>query len=116
MVAAMVVIDRPAPYSTRLVSPQLTRTVNLARRTDVEPSAAASAMQQFVFDTVDRLTQLPARTSRAWSQPHRAKPVRAAELESGGSNRRCCKAVGAITLIWIHQRRYRPGPGTKSWH
>jgi hypothetical protein len=52
----MVVINRPGLQSTRLVSPQLTRTVNLARRTDVEPSAAAAAMQQFVFDTVDRLT------------------------------------------------------------
>lgn len=56
VVPAMVVIDRPGLHSTRLVSPQLTRTVNLARRTDVEPSAAAAAMQRFVFDTVDRLT------------------------------------------------------------
>ncbi|WP_043847011.1 LysR family transcriptional regulator [Crystallibacter crystallopoietes] len=55
VVPAMVVIDRPGLHSTRLVKPQLTRTVNLARRTDVEPSAAAAAMQQFVFDTVDRL-------------------------------------------------------------
>jgi DNA-binding transcriptional LysR family regulator len=56
VVPAMVVIDRPGLHSTRLVSPQLTRTVNLARRIDVEPSAAAAAMQRFVFDTVDRLT------------------------------------------------------------
>ncbi|MGM0930371.1 MAG: LysR family transcriptional regulator [Actinomycetota bacterium] len=55
VVPAMVVIDRPTLDSTRLVSPQLTRTVNLARRTDVPPSAAAAAMQQFVFETVDRL-------------------------------------------------------------
>ena len=56
VVPAMVVIGRPTLDSTRLVSPQLTRTVNLARRSDVEPSAAAAAMQQVVFDTVDRLT------------------------------------------------------------
>lgn len=55
VVPAMVVIDRPGLRSTRLVNPQLTRTVNLARRTDVGPSAAAAVMQQFVFDTVDRL-------------------------------------------------------------
>lgn len=55
VVPAMVVIDRPGLRSTRLLSPQLTRTVNLARRTDVGPSAAAAAMQQFVFDTVDRV-------------------------------------------------------------
>jgi DNA-binding transcriptional LysR family regulator len=55
VVPAMVVIDRPALHSTRLVSPQLTRTVNLARRTDVGPSAAAAAMQRIVFETVDRL-------------------------------------------------------------
>lgn len=56
VVPAMVVIDRPGLHSTRLVNPQLTRTVNLARRIDVEPSAAAAAMQRFVFDTVERLT------------------------------------------------------------
>ncbi len=55
VVPAMVVIDRPGLRSTRLVRPQLTRTVNLARRTDVGASAAAAAMQRFVFDAVDRL-------------------------------------------------------------
>lgn len=56
LVPAMVVIDRPTLRGTRLVRPSLTRTVNLARRGDVEPSAAAAAMQQVVFSTVDRLT------------------------------------------------------------
>lgn len=55
VVPAMVVIDRPGLQSARLVRPSLTRTVNLARRNDVGPSAAAAAMQQFIFDTVDRL-------------------------------------------------------------
>jgi len=69
VVPAMVVIDRPALRSTRLVRPQLSRTVNLARRTDVGPSAAAAAMQQLVFETVDRLaapgTQLAERVTVA---------------------------------------------------
>ncbi|WP_167995325.1 LysR family transcriptional regulator [Arthrobacter pigmenti] len=56
VVPAMVVIDRPGLRSARLVKPSLTRTVNLARRNDVGPSAAAAAMQQFVFRAVDRLT------------------------------------------------------------
>lgn len=56
LVPAMVVLDRPTLRSTRLVRPSLTRTVNLARRGDVEPSAAAAAMQQVLFTTVDRLT------------------------------------------------------------
>lgn len=55
VVPAMVVMDRPGLQSARLVNPSLTRTVNLARRNDLGPTAAAAAMQQFVFDTVDRL-------------------------------------------------------------
>ncbi|MGO1543904.1 MAG: LysR family transcriptional regulator [Gulosibacter sp.] len=56
VVPAMVVIDRPELRSTRLVDPHLTRTVNLARRTDIGLSAAASEMQRFVFDTAIELT------------------------------------------------------------
>lgn len=56
VVPAMVVIDRPGLRSARLVEPSLTRTVNLARRNDIGPSAAAGAMQQFVFLSVDRLS------------------------------------------------------------
>lgn len=55
VVPAMVVIDRPGLQSARLVNPALTRTVNLARRSDVGPTAVAAVMQQFIFDTVDRL-------------------------------------------------------------
>ncbi|GEK80614.1 LysR family transcriptional regulator [Agrococcus baldri] len=55
VVPAMVVSDRPGLRSTRLVRPQLTRTVALARRTDVAPSAAMTAMLQQVFETVDAL-------------------------------------------------------------
>lgn len=56
VVPAMVVIDRPGLRSARLVEPSLTRTVNLARRNDIGSSAAAAAMQQFVYRTVDRLS------------------------------------------------------------
>ena len=56
VVPAMVGIDRPALHSTRLVRPSLHRTVNLARLTASEPSAAAAAMQEAVFATVERLT------------------------------------------------------------
>lgn len=55
VVPAMVVIGRPGLRSARLVNPSLTRTVNLARRNDIGPSAAAAAMQEFIFSTVDRL-------------------------------------------------------------
>lgn len=57
VVPAMVVLDRPMLRSARLVDPPLTRTVNLARRSDVRLSAAASEMQRIVFDTVARLTE-----------------------------------------------------------
>ncbi|WP_147919698.1 LysR family transcriptional regulator [Ruania zhangjianzhongii] len=56
VVPAMVVIDRPALHSTRLVHPSLARTVSLARRTGVELSTSAAVMQQVLFETVDRLT------------------------------------------------------------
>ena len=56
VVPAMVVIDRPALRSSRLVEPALSRTVNLARRTDVDLPAAAAVMQQVIFETVNRLT------------------------------------------------------------
>lgn len=55
VVPAMVVIGRPGLRSTRLVNPSLTRTVNLARRNDIGPSAATAAMQEFIFNTVERL-------------------------------------------------------------
>ncbi|SDW59469.1 DNA-binding transcriptional regulator, LysR family [Arthrobacter sp. cf158] len=64
VVPAMVVIDRPGLRSARLVRPSLTRTVNLARRNDVGPSAAAAAMQQFVFYAVDRLAAPGSELSR----------------------------------------------------
>lgn len=55
VVPAMVVTGRHGLRSTRLVRPQLTRTVALARRTDVAPSAATVAMLQQIFETVDAL-------------------------------------------------------------
>ncbi|ROR66927.1 LysR family transcriptional regulator [Agrococcus jenensis] len=55
VVPAMVVIDRPGLRSMRLLRPQLSRTVNLARRTGVGPSAAAAAMQDVIFEMVARV-------------------------------------------------------------
>ncbi|WP_405216573.1 LysR substrate-binding domain-containing protein [Agrococcus sp. Ld7] len=64
VVPAMVVVDRPGLRSARLVRPSLCRTVNLARRADVQPSAASTAMQHFVFTTVERLAAADTELSR----------------------------------------------------
>lgn len=56
LVPAMVVADRPGLVSTRLVHPSLERTVNLARREQAAPTAAAAALQAEVFATAARLT------------------------------------------------------------
>ncbi|GAA1490705.1 LysR family transcriptional regulator [Brachybacterium sacelli] len=58
VVPAMVVVDRPGLRSSRLVDPELDRTVNLAYRSGVQLSAAAEAMRELVFETVLR-TELP---------------------------------------------------------
>lgn len=55
VVPAMVVVDRPGLRSSRLVRPELDRTVNLAMRSGVRASAAAEAMQHLVFETVARM-------------------------------------------------------------
>lgn len=55
VVPAMVVIDRPGLVSARVVEPALERTVNVATRRGVRPTAAASAMEEFVLSAVARL-------------------------------------------------------------
>jgi DNA-binding transcriptional LysR family regulator len=55
VVPAMIVANRPELRATRLVEPALSRTANLARRTNVRPTAAGAAMQAVVFDLVARL-------------------------------------------------------------
>ncbi|WP_167131723.1 LysR family transcriptional regulator [Paramicrobacterium chengjingii] len=51
IVPAMVLLDRPTLRSVRLSSPQLTRTISLARRADVNPTRAAEAMRTVIADT-----------------------------------------------------------------
>lgn len=61
VVPAMVLLDRPSLRSVRLANsasaqPQLARTVSLAHRLDVKPTAAAQAMQQLIISIADELT------------------------------------------------------------
>ncbi|QJU54960.1 LysR substrate-binding domain-containing protein [Herbiconiux sp. KACC 21604] len=51
IVPAMVLIDRPALRSVRLVEPVLTRTISLARPADVAPAAAVGVMQRTIAAT-----------------------------------------------------------------
>ncbi|WP_116951049.1 LysR family transcriptional regulator [Jiangella endophytica] len=55
VVPAMVLLDRPGLRSVRLTKPRLTRTVSLARRSDVTPTRAAAAMQRTIATTAEAL-------------------------------------------------------------
>ncbi|PQZ95165.1 LysR family transcriptional regulator [Arthrobacter sp. MYb227] len=55
VVPAMVLLDRPALRSIRLESPALSRTISLARRSDVSVTKAAKAMQRIIMDTAHTL-------------------------------------------------------------
>jgi DNA-binding transcriptional LysR family regulator len=55
VVPAMIVVNREGLRVTRLVQPSLSRTVNLARRSQVRLTAAAAAMQSVIFDLVAQL-------------------------------------------------------------
>lgn len=56
IVPAMVLVDRPHLTSVQLVEPDLSRTVSLAKRADVRPTKAASAMEDTILDTARALT------------------------------------------------------------
>ena len=56
IVPAMVLVDRPHLTSVQLVEPDLSRTVSLAKRADVRPTRAASAMEDTILDTARALT------------------------------------------------------------
>ncbi len=62
LVPATVLIDRPTLRSARLVQPRLTRTISIARRSDVNPTRAASAMRGAVVSAsrllAERLAEL----------------------------------------------------------
>lgn len=56
VVPAMVAVDRPALRATPLAGNALTRTVSLARRSDMAPTHASAALQALVREIADRLT------------------------------------------------------------
>lgn len=56
IVPAMVAADRPHLRAIPLADPALTRTISLARRSDMAPTHAAAAMQAVVREIADRLT------------------------------------------------------------
>ncbi|WP_460796950.1 LysR family transcriptional regulator [Microbacterium sp. GXF0217] len=55
VVPATVVLDRPNLRSVRLVDPQLTRTISIAHRSDVNPTRAAAAMREAIVATAGGL-------------------------------------------------------------
>src|SRR5699024_607370 len=55
IVPAMVLVDRPHLTSVQLVEPDLSRTIRLAKRADVRPTRAASAMEDTILDTARAL-------------------------------------------------------------
>lgn len=55
VVPAMVAVERPGLRAAPLASPDLTRTVSIARRSDMAPTHAAAAMQTLIRHTADRL-------------------------------------------------------------
>ncbi|MBL3686322.1 LysR family transcriptional regulator [Leucobacter zeae] len=56
VVPAMIAVDRPLLRAAPLAVPSLTRTISLARRSDMAPTHAAAAMQAVVREVADRLT------------------------------------------------------------
>lgn len=62
VVPAMVAVGRPTLRATPLMSPvggvELTRTISIARRSDMVPTHAAAAMQSLVREIADRLAAL----------------------------------------------------------
>ena len=64
VVPAMVLLDRPELRSVRLSHPLMTRTIILAHRTDVTPTAAGAAMRRVIVSTAAEVAQRdPAITS-----------------------------------------------------
>ena len=55
VVPAMTVPDRAGLRVTRLARPGMSRTVNLARRSNVRPAAAVAAMQAVLFELLAEL-------------------------------------------------------------
>lgn len=63
VVPAMVAVDRPSLRATPLAGEALTRTVSLARRSDMAPTHASAALQALIREIADRLTAADSATS-----------------------------------------------------
>src|SRR5690606_39118677 len=57
VVPAMVLLERPSLRSVRLIDPQLTRTVSVAHRSDVNPTRAATAMRRTIVTTATKMAE-----------------------------------------------------------
>ncbi len=64
IVPAVVLIDRPGLRAVRLSEPTLTRTISIARVSDIAPAAAVEVMQQTIVRTATDLAARPEATMR----------------------------------------------------
>lgn len=64
VVPAMVAVNRPALRATPFAAADLTRTISMARRSDMAPTHAASAMQALIREVADRLADASALVTR----------------------------------------------------
>ncbi|WP_341873873.1 LysR family transcriptional regulator substrate-binding protein [Leucobacter coleopterorum] len=63
VVPAMVAVDRPLLRATPLADQTLTRTISIARRSDMTPTPASTALQSIIQEVADRLTTPGAATA-----------------------------------------------------
>ena len=63
VVPAMVAVDRPLLRATPLADEALTRTVSVARRSDMAPTPSSAALQALIREIADRLTARGAATA-----------------------------------------------------
>lgn len=68
VVPAMVAAQRPALRATPIAEPSLTRTVSIARRSDMVPAHASAALQERIRDVADRLAAPGGETGGAVSR------------------------------------------------
>ncbi|WP_395638589.1 LysR family transcriptional regulator [Pseudolysinimonas sp.] len=64
IVPAIVLLDRPGLRAVRLQTPALTRTISIARRTGVTPTAAGAAMRRAIITTATTLAARAEATMR----------------------------------------------------
>lgn len=64
VVPAMVAVDRPQLRASPLADPGLTRTISVARRSDMAPTHASAAMQALIREVADRLAEPGSATAK----------------------------------------------------